>query len=74
MHCAQCNICLMCCLAEAIAKDHQGLEDQYMVFSGTWVAIASFKICMIWAAQLAIKSNQVIEASPLVCRSPHPTS
>ena len=70
---ARCNMRLMCCRAEATSGDHHGLEAQQIVFSGTWVAIASSRMWVRWATRPAIDSGHVIETVPPVWSSIQPS-
>ena len=63
---ARCNIRLMCYRAEATSGDHHGLEAQQIVFSSTWVAIASSRMGVRRATRPAIDSGHVIETVPPV--------
>ena len=69
---ALCNICRMCCRAEATDGDHQGLEAQQMVFSGTWAAIAFSKIWVRRATLSATESEREVNPNPPMESSPQP--
>ena len=71
---ARCSMRLMCWRAEATSGDHHGLEAQQIVFSGTWVAIASSRMWVRRATRSAIESDPVGEACLLGGAPSHPVS